>query len=470
MKRPSSPQSQDVIKTLRDLGSQKINYPSELLAARRAAFYDQIEQKIQVEDERELTSKDQAIIQILQRLKTLESPYPVTLLTMRRASYRQQIMQTKVTAGFWKRLDSSGTFRFPEWMKSLSPITVLVTAFMVTSVTAFMGFILYGVVGQTSKPYTPLYSSSQLTIVQLTSTPDSKVICKPGYIPPLCLAGSFNKSDDLTYLGNGSARPAVAKDTIPGLDEIHKAAFINDGLYGPGASWISNSPNSWIKIDLGQVTTINTVTFGRDRLGQLNDRDPGQFMISVALADNAYADGNSSMDDVEYVEVFDSEAAGFNGVVSGAETVTAQFMPLEVRFVKITFENAGTAIDEVEVFNLQPFETGILPTGKPQDNLPWNTPTSLATNTSLPVPIDTAPVTLTPLPTSTPTPIPTDTPSPTTIPTDDPTPTDTPVPDPIDTLMPFDTPPPIETEPPPTATPILDINLDTLELRQGTEP
>ena len=45
-----------------------------------------------------------------------------------------------------------------------------------------------------------------------------------------------------------------------------------------------------------------------------------------------------------------SKTAGFDGVVSGSETIQANFVPTEARFVKITFENAGTAIDEVEAF------------------------------------------------------------------------------------------------------------------------
>ena len=105
--------------------------------------------------------------------------------------------------------------------------------------------------------------------------------------------------------------------------EFTRPPYLNDGLYGPGASWISNSAYSWIKIDLGKSTTINTVAFGRDRLGNFNDRDPGSFVIAVALSDNVYADGNSSNDYVEYTEVYDSEQVGFNGIVSGSETIQA---------------------------------------------------------------------------------------------------------------------------------------------------
>jgi hypothetical protein len=295
--------------------------------------------------------------------------------------------------------------------------------------------------------------AAQPVPVLATNTEEqAKVICKPGYRPPLCLAREFNPEQDLTYQGNGAARPAVAKDTMPGYSGVHEPANVNDGLYGPGSSWVSNSAYSWIKIDLGTMTTINTVTFGRDRLGHLKERNPGQFVIAVALSDNVYADGNSSNDYIEYTQVYNSEQAGFSGTVRGTETIQANFGPVTVRFVKIIFTNPGTAVDEVEVFNVQPPVLAVDPTRKPKDDLasvpatPVPSRTPLPTDTASPVPTDTRAPTETPTlqptntsePTSTPTDVPTRTPIP--VPTDPPLPTDTPVP--------ADTPIPLPTETP----------------------
>jgi hypothetical protein len=290
-----------------------------------------------------------------------------------------------------------------------------------------------------------------------------KVICKPGYLPPLCLAKEAQQDESLTFQGNGAARPAVAKDTLPGYSGIHDADYVNDGLYGPGSSWISNSAYSWIKIDLGKATTINTVTFGRDRLGHLKDGNPGQFVIAVALNDNIYADGNSSNDYVEYTQVYNSQQDGFSGVVPGADTVQATFGPVKARYVKITFANPGTAVDEVEVFMVQPPVLAENPTRRPRDDdspasapataVPSRTPLPVATST--PFPTDTA------LPTDTFTPRPTDTPLPTSTPTDLPTRTSTPVP--TNTPVPSDTPAPTNTPPPePTITPVPPTDVPTL--------
>ena len=236
---------------------------------------------------------------------------------------------------------------------------------------------------------------------------------------------------------------------MPGYSGVHDPSYINDGLYGPGSSWVSNSAYSWIKIDLGKTTTINTVAFGRDRLGHLKDGNPGQFTIAVALSDNVYADGNSNNDFVEYTEVYDSTREGFTGMIAGTQTVRAAFGPVTARFIKIVFANPGTTVDEVEAFMIQPPVLAENTTRRPRDDEPAIPATPVPsltlrpTQTSSPVPTDTLvpteTATSTPLPTDTPTEPPTITPSP--VPTDTPAPTSTP--------LPTDTPvPPTQTFPP----------------------
>jgi hypothetical protein len=185
----------------------------------------------------------------------------------------------------------------------------------------------------------------------------------------------------------------------------------------------------------------------------------------VALSDNVYADGNSQNDALEYKQVYNSDEAGFDGIISGPETIEATFDPVQARFIKITFEKAGTAVDEIEAFMLQPYGFAGNSTQRARDTLvppsftpiptntlvPSRTPTLIPTNTLIPtrtptlIPTNTLVPTFTPFPTDTATPRPTRTPRPTStdIPTDTPEPpTDTPEPPPTDTP-----------EPPPTDTP-----------------
>jgi hypothetical protein len=438
-------QNRDVIEILETLKADKIEYPPELFAARRTAFIRQ------VTGEEALTGQDENVIKLLENLKTARAEYPARLLTARRAAFVRQVrgwggvsLLEVLRSILQRQLSFMASILSAPMMKSMRTSLVVVGLLAATFIASLLGDRT--LLTQIINPSPTQIQVSRPNPVSATSTQELQTtICKPGYSPPLCLAKKFDTSQDLTYQGNG-AQPAVAKDTLPGHSGIHKAAYINDGHYGNGASWISNSPYSWIKIDLGEVKAINTVEFGRDRLGNYNDRDPGQFTIAVALADNIYADGNSSQDNIEYTLVYDSERAGFTGRVAGAETVTAYFDSVTARFVKITFANPGTAIDEVEVFMLQPaLILSDEQTERPNNRPPRATATPLPTNTLRP--------TSTPLPTDTPTDIPTDTPVP---PTDTPQPTDTPVP-PTDTPQPTDTP----TDVPPTDTPLPPIDPTT---------
>ena len=475
-----------VIQLLESLKPVRAQYPSELLAARRTAFIAQVQQQNKEAVPEPLPAQYGRIGILLARLKSMEVQYPRKLLTARRTAFMAQVLDGRVSILEALHVVFQSLFK-RKAQPSLTPAmrsmrTALVVASFVFA--AFVGSLFYENKTQLSQVPNPSDSQSDGMppfAAAATSTQQvARVICKTGYLPPLCLAKEFDKSRDLTFAGNGTARPAVAKDTIPGYSRIHNASYLNDGLYGPGASWISNSAYSWIKLDLGKETTINTITFGRDRLGNLNDGDPGQFVIAVALADNIYADGNSTNDFMEYTEVYNSEHNGFDGVVSGAETIQARFSPIKARFVKITFQNAGTAIDEVEVFMIQPHEFAGNPTQRPRDTvpapsftpvptdtlIPSDTPTDVPTSTPRPTLTSTDVPTHTPRPSLTPTDEPTNTPRPSRTPTDVPTntprpthtprPSSTPTDKPTNTSQPTDTPepPPTDTpEPPPSDTP-----------------
>jgi len=450
-----SPSEEQVIELLGNLKPAVSAYPSELLAARRAAFIAQIRQHNREDlQEEALPLQNGRVFKLLERLKSIEVEYPLKLWSARRSAVVAQIRDGRVSILEALRSTLRNLFSGKSQMQ-LAPVSGfrrLSVVIATVLVAVFMGSLAYGnrqpIIGIFGPSIFQREVSHPTPMAAVTDTGEvAEVICKPGYLPPLCLAQRFDKSRDLTFPGNGSARPAVAKDTIPGYGRIHKAAYINDGLYGPGASWISNSAYSWIKVDLGEVMTINTITFGRDRLGNFNDGDPGQFVVAVAISDNVYADGDSSEDAMEYTAVYDSQESGFDGIVSGPETIKASFDPVPARFVKITFQNAGTAVDEIEVFMLQPPGFASLSTQRPRDTsvpptftavptntlIPSKTPTRIPTRTPFPTNTATLWPTFTPRPTNTNTPIPTDTPLP--------PPTDTPVPPPTNTsILPSDTP------------------------------
>jgi len=445
------PSRKQFINRLEDLKSLKSEYPQELLAARRAAFIAHVEQLNQTEVREELFSKDQGIIKLLRHLSSVQVEYPPKLLAAQRAAFiRRAVIEGKISLFEALRASIQNIFRYQIKLPSMPTMSMLRPSLVVASLimATFVGTLL----GNPQLLFRPSPAQQEISqpgpVSAATSNGEvAKVFCKPGYMPPLCLARKINHIQILTFQGNESARPAVAKDTLPGYSGVHEAAYLNDGLYGPGSSWVRNSAYSYIKKDLGKETTINTVTFGRDRLGNFNDRSPGQFIIAVALSDNAYVDGNSSNDYIEYTEVYDSGETGFNGVVSGSETIRAQFNPVPARFIKITFANSGTAIDEVEAFMVQPAIVSENPTRKPKNDLPTAVSIFIPTNTSLSTDTPVPAPTNTPVPTDTATPVPTDTP----LPTDTPQPTDTPIPPTDTSIPPTDTPiSPTDTSIPPT--------------------
>ena len=271
-------------------------------------------------------------------------------------------------------------------------------------------------------------------------------ICTPDDGASACPSVELDPSQDLADPGNSVAQPAVSKDARPS----HEAKYVNDGR--GDTSWISNSPDSWIKLDLGQVRTINLVSLEQGNSAQ--DNDLGSFVIAVALSD-VYADGNSSNDDREYTPVFHLEQADFSGTVSDTAMINILFFPVEARFVKIAFESEGTAIEEIGVFMVEELAAA----------QPARTPTTrwYATRTSTPGPDD---------PPDDP---PAATAAPSQTPISTPQPSNTPAPPPTNTQPPADTATPLPTAPLPTVEiptvilpteilPTVEISSDSTEL------
>jgi hypothetical protein len=258
--------------------------------------------------------------------------------------------------------------------------------------------------------------SLQIAPLPTTSTPTDLLpatgevaltICGPENQTASCSPGGLAPEEDLANAGNDIAQPAVSKDSRPSQDGNAKAAYVNDGH--AGGSWVSGSPDSWIKIDLGQVRTINTVSLQKGNTGSASDNHPGQFVISVALSD-VYADGNSRDDYAEYSLVFRSEQVDFSGTVSDTATLRIQFPAVRARLVKITFEQAGAAIEEVGVFMVQPPDVARQVTSTPHVSVPGSTLTAANTDTALAMDTATFAATSTGLPANTTVPTLTNTP------------------------------------------------------------
>ncbi|HET9589910.1 MAG TPA: DUF3060 domain-containing protein [Anaerolineales bacterium] len=432
-----------LIKLLKDLAASEPDYPPELLAARRAAFQAQVQELSRVDTAEELSAGDREVVKLLGRLKSAQEEYPAELLAARRAAFLSEMARAGGGTSILEQLRASlqrifqktttPAVRSPEFRRISLVIASLMAAVMI-------GSLFFLRAERSSQPSPSQAAAAPTDLLPAQTGEVALTICKTDDRSSSCPPGELDPSRDLADPGNGLARPAVSKDARASQDGVHRAAYVNDGR--GGASWISGSPDSWIKIDLGRVTNINTVSLQKGNPGSSTDDDPGQFVIAVALSD-MYADGDSSNDYMEYTQVFDSEQAGFSGRVSHMETIRTQFPPVRARFLKITFENAGAAIEKVGVFMIEPPLLAEGPASTSQDDLPGITLTPTSTDT--PSPLDTAmsAPTGTGLPTGTAVSIPTHTP----------TASDTLTPLPTNTRPAADTSTPIPADPVPTVVP-----------------
>ena len=79
---------------------------------------------------------------------------------------------------------------------------------------------------------------------------------------------------------------AVARSAgnYTGSPSLHRLEFINDGRYGNGRSWISNTVGRGrVEIELGAPTTIDRMVWSRDRDGAYTDRLAVRYRIDVSF-------------------------------------------------------------------------------------------------------------------------------------------------------------------------------------------
>ena len=85
-------QDQEVIELLKGLELHKVEYPPELLAARRAAFVVQVKQYDSEWVEEELSAEDD-LLQRLEDVKSIRAEYPAELLSARRTAFLAHVQQ-----------------------------------------------------------------------------------------------------------------------------------------------------------------------------------------------------------------------------------------------------------------------------------------------------------------------------------------------------------------------------------------
>ncbi|HEX4609637.1 MAG TPA: DUF1553 domain-containing protein [Urbifossiella sp.] len=95
------------------------------------------------------------------------------------------------------------------------------------------------------------------------------------------------------------ARGAKARSSgdYPNGGSLHQLAFLTDGRYGNGRSWISNTAGrGWVEVELARPEQIDRIVWGRDREGKYTDRLPIRYRIDVSADRTAWVVVASSDD------------------------------------------------------------------------------------------------------------------------------------------------------------------------------
>jgi hypothetical protein len=398
MKSRPSQQDHKLLDLLEELNSVRADYPPELLLKRRSAFLEKLVRLEKPGTEDSGVPDEEAMVEVLEGLRHVRAKYPPLLLAKRRAAFIDQLEKHHKSG--WMETFTSAIRNLSAYLKAGIEImsSDFYRSFIVVSLLTivFAGIMIYGTdSGFTSFAGTHFAErgiSLPTHVIPTSLSQIKKTSCTPDSDAPPCVAHGFTESPNQT-------------------------------------SWVSTTANSWIRLDIGQITGINKVELDRNSSGNPTP----DFTISVARSDGAYQ------------EVYDSESDTSLPPVIGMETIEISFEPVLARYVKVTIADPGVVINEVRAFSVN-----IPPTSIERDEDTDVSQPPIVLPSSTPRPTDTLWPTNTPLPTSTlaptDTPLPTDTRWPTDtppLPTDTPEPTDTPLP--TDTRWPTDTPLPTDT-------------------------
>lgn len=170
---------------------------------------------------------------------------------------------------------------------------------------------------------------------------------KPG--PFFAGQADFRPYDTAGNLAFGIA-PTNVTSTIPGFAAIHAPAFLTDGYYGNGSSWIPAGTPASFDLDLGGAFQLAEIKLGRDRLGSFSDRALSSLTLSLAGADGIFS------------TVFDGSVAALTSTIGWTLSIS-NLGPSPTQFIRIGFgpsSSGNPAIDEIEVFAVSVPEPAVI--------------------------------------------------------------------------------------------------------------
>ncbi|MEM7385420.1 MAG: LamG-like jellyroll fold domain-containing protein, partial [Verrucomicrobiota bacterium] len=157
-------------------------------------------------------------------------------------------------------------------------------------------------------------------------------------------------------LASNGAIPFSSSDLGPELNiNFHIVDNVNDGVYGNSHSWISGSddPVAFLGVDFGKIVDVSSVAWGRDNLGQFNDRSDGVYTLQVTMADGPDAETEDDLWTTVGTFHYDEAIGTDKHLRHRFEVARQDGSPIPATGVRLLVPsaglNGGTAIDELEV-------------------------------------------------------------------------------------------------------------------------
>ena len=164
---------------------------------------------------------------------------------------------------------------------------------------------------------------------------------------PVQEGGEFDE-DNLATAGTAFAFDLLGDGSFA---PTHTIENVNNGSYGNGSSWIGNSENSFVGINLGaDPVTLASMAFGRDNTGSFTDRSVGTYTLQYTTMPNP----DESTPDDQWLPVGQIvyEAGNPENPSLRHRVNFAEIMATGIRlFAPGEGLASGAAVDEIELYS-----------------------------------------------------------------------------------------------------------------------
>ena len=140
---------------------------------------------------------------------------------------------------------------------------------------------------------------------------------------------------NLAYVGNGAKEATATSRMATGG---FPPANLNDGIYGNGHGWISDSAESTFTIEMAKESDLSLFKLGRDRASGISDRFLEYLKIEI------------SPDGQTWSTAYEANGVSSIPGYSAIKTMTIRTSPTRGRFIRGTVRPLGACIDEFEAY------------------------------------------------------------------------------------------------------------------------